>query len=162
MSAIDFCISTNSVTVNARNSSLSSSFPCTITLVPFSPLIAARSLIPSPYAPLQFRRNDHESVCFKPCHYLDHRFGRAACGCVVVGRVRAQDLDNVTITGRVLDQNGAIIPGATIEAILVKTGATRTTVTDDEGRYRIIQLEPGSLQSARLIYAALPPRKKRS
>ncbi|MEK6411129.1 MAG: carboxypeptidase regulatory-like domain-containing protein, partial [Acidobacteriota bacterium] len=55
----------------------------------------------------------------------------------------AQDLDNVTITGRVLDSNGAIIPGATIEAILVKTGATRTTVTDDEGRYRIIQLEPG-------------------
>src|SRR5947207_396919 len=55
----------------------------------------------------------------------------------------AQDLDNVTVTGRVADQNGAIIPGATIEAILLKTGATRTTVADDEGRYRIIQLEPG-------------------
>jgi hypothetical protein len=57
--------------------------------------------------------------------------------------LRAQDLDNVTITGRVLDQNSAIIPGATIEAILISTGATRTTVTDDQGRYRIIQLEPG-------------------
>jgi hypothetical protein len=57
--------------------------------------------------------------------------------------VSAQDLDNVTIAGRVLDQNAAVIPGATIEAILVKTGATRTAVTDDEGRYRIIQLEPG-------------------
>jgi hypothetical protein len=55
----------------------------------------------------------------------------------------AQDLDNVTLTGRVLDQNGAIIPGATIEATLIATGATRTTVTDDQGRYRIIQLEPG-------------------
>ena len=55
----------------------------------------------------------------------------------------AQDLDTVTITGRVLDQNGAIIPGATVEAVLVSTVATRTTVTDDEGRYRIIQLEPG-------------------
>jgi hypothetical protein len=62
-----------------------------------------------------------------------------ACVC----RVSAQDLDNVTISGRVLDQNSAIIPRTTIEAILVKTGATRTTVTDDEGRYRIIQLEPG-------------------
>jgi hypothetical protein len=61
----------------------------------------------------------------------------------VVERVSAQDLDNVTVTGRVLDQNGAIIPGATIEAVLVKTTAIRTTVTDDEGRYRIIQLEPG-------------------
>lgn len=57
--------------------------------------------------------------------------------------ISAQDLDNVTITGRVLDPNGAIIPGATIEATLVRTSATRTTVTDDEGRYRIIQLEPG-------------------
>ena len=56
----------------------------------------------------------------------------------------AQDLDNVTITGRVLDQNGAIIPGATIGAVLMKTGATRKTVTDDEGRYRIIQLQPGT------------------
>jgi hypothetical protein len=55
-----------------------------------------------------------------------------------------QDLDNVTVTGRVLDQNGAIIPGATIEAVLIKTNATRTTVTDDEGRYRIIQLPPGT------------------
>ncbi len=58
-------------------------------------------------------------------------------------RASAQDLDSVTITGRVLDPNQAIIPGATIELILVKTGATRTTLTDDEGRYRIIQLEPG-------------------
>ncbi|HUS10212.1 MAG TPA: carboxypeptidase regulatory-like domain-containing protein [Pyrinomonadaceae bacterium] len=61
----------------------------------------------------------------------------------VIEQVSAQDLDNVTITGRVLDQNGAIIPGATIQAVLVKTTATRTTVADDEGRYRISQLEPG-------------------
>jgi hypothetical protein len=68
----------------------------------------------------------------------------AAISLARVKPLRAQDLDNVTLTGRVIDQNGAIIPGATIEAIFVKTGATRTTVTDDEGRYRIIQLEPGS------------------
>ncbi|HEX9544300.1 MAG TPA: carboxypeptidase-like regulatory domain-containing protein, partial [Pyrinomonadaceae bacterium] len=55
----------------------------------------------------------------------------------------AQDLDNITITGRVTDQNGAIIPGATVTATLVKTGIERTVVTDDEGRYRLIQLEPG-------------------
>src|SRR6266498_201915 len=57
--------------------------------------------------------------------------------------VSAQDLDNVTITGRVLDPNGAIIPGATIEAVLVKMGASRAAVSDVDGRYRIIQLEPG-------------------
>lgn len=67
----------------------------------------------------------------------------AAVSLAGANAVSAQDLDSVTVTGRVLDQNGAVIPGATLEAIFVKTGAARTTVTDDEGRYRIIQLEPG-------------------
>jgi len=75
--------------------------------------------------------------------------------------VSAQDLDNVTITGRVLDQNGAIIPGATIEAVLVSTGATRTTVTDDEGRYRVIQLEPGvyTLRASSTGFATLEKKE---
>ncbi|MDQ2974222.1 MAG: TonB-dependent receptor [Acidobacteriota bacterium] len=59
-------------------------------------------------------------------------------------QVLGQDLDNVTITGRVVDQNAAVIPGATVEAVLVKTGATRTVLTDADGRYRLIQLEPGA------------------
>lgn len=75
-------------------------------------------------------------------------------------RASAQDLDNVTITGRVLDQNGAIIPGATIEAILVKTSATRTTVTDDEGRYRVIQLEPG-VYNLRASFTGFAPLEKK-
>jgi len=61
----------------------------------------------------------------------------------LVSIAAAQDLDTVTITGRVTDQNGAIIPGATVEAVLVKTGISRTTTANDEGRYRLIQLEPG-------------------
>ena len=54
-----------------------------------------------------------------------------------------QDLDNATIGGRVLDQNGAVIPGAAVSATVVKTGATRATTSDPDGRYRLIQLEPG-------------------
>ena len=50
--------------------------------------------------------------------------------------VQAQDLDTVVIYGRVVDQNGAVIPGAEIKA------GTRTTTTDEQGRYRLIQLEP--------------------
>ena len=50
--------------------------------------------------------------------------------------VHAQDLDTVTIAGRVIDQNGAVIPGAEIKA------NTRRVTTDDQGRYRLIQLEP--------------------
>src|ERR1044072_4958396 len=71
----------------------------------------------------------------------------------------AQDLDNVTITGRVTDPNGAFIPGATIEAIFTRTGATRTTVSDDEGRYRIIQLEPGAY-NLRASFAGFATLKK--
>jgi len=58
--------------------------------------------------------------------------------------VGAQDLDTVAITGRVTDQNGAVIPTAEVEATLSKTGLKRKATTTAEGRYRLIQLEPGS------------------
>jgi hypothetical protein len=56
----------------------------------------------------------------------------------------AQNLDNVVIGGRVVDQNGAVIPGAAVTTVLVRTGSKRTTLTDADGRYRFLQLEPGS------------------
>jgi len=43
-----------------------------------------------------------------------------------------------------MDQNAAIIPGAVVTAVFVKSGARRTAVANDDGRYRLIQLEPGS------------------
>jgi carboxypeptidase family protein len=55
----------------------------------------------------------------------------------------AQDLDNVTFAGRVMDQNGAVIPGASVTATLLKTKTERTVTADKDGHYRIIQLEPG-------------------
>src|ERR1043166_648335 len=58
--------------------------------------------------------------------------------------VHAQDLDTVTISGRIVDQNAAVIPGAEVQAKLLKTGQTRTTISDAAGRYRLIQLEPGT------------------
>jgi hypothetical protein len=58
--------------------------------------------------------------------------------------VLAQDLDTVVIFGRILDQNSAVIPGAEVQAILVKTGQKRTMTSDAEGRYRLVQLEPGT------------------
>jgi len=61
-----------------------------------------------------------------------------------IQHVHAQDLDTVTISGRVMDQNTAMLPGAEVQAKLIKTGLTRTTTTDAEGRYRLIQLEPGT------------------
>ncbi|MBD0373441.1 MAG: TonB-dependent receptor [Pyrinomonadaceae bacterium] len=56
----------------------------------------------------------------------------------------AQDLDDVTITGQITDENGAIIPGATVTAVLQSTNEERTVQANDEGRYRIIELDPGT------------------
>ena len=58
--------------------------------------------------------------------------------------VQAQDLDTATIYGRVMDQNAAVLPGAEVQVKLIKTGLTRATTTDAEGRYRLVQLEPGT------------------
>src|SRR5205814_6862179 len=57
--------------------------------------------------------------------------------------IAAQDLDSVTISGKVTDQNGAVIPGASITATLVTTKIERTTVANGDGNYQLIQLSPG-------------------
>ncbi|MDQ3179842.1 MAG: carboxypeptidase-like regulatory domain-containing protein, partial [Acidobacteriota bacterium] len=56
----------------------------------------------------------------------------------------AQDLDQVTISGKVADPNNAPIVGATVTATLIETGVERTFVTNEDGRYRIIELSPGT------------------
>jgi hypothetical protein len=63
--------------------------------------------------------------------------------CLAPTLSEAQDLDNVTITGRVMDQNGAVIPGATITAKLTATKVERSVVADGDGQYKLIQLPPG-------------------
>jgi hypothetical protein len=55
----------------------------------------------------------------------------------------AQDLDNVTISGRITDENGAVIAGATTVATSVATSIERTAVTNADGHYKLIQLPPG-------------------
>jgi len=56
----------------------------------------------------------------------------------------AQDLDDVTISGKVADSNGAAIVGATVTATQIEKNIERTVVTNEDGRYRIIELEPGT------------------
>ncbi|MGI8838366.1 MAG: carboxypeptidase regulatory-like domain-containing protein [Pyrinomonadaceae bacterium] len=48
------------------------------------------------------------------------------------------------ITGRVLDQNGAAVPGATITATHTGTGHTRVTQSNDDGNYTLSELVPGT------------------
>jgi hypothetical protein len=48
-----------------------------------------------------------------------------------------------TITGRVVDQSAAAVPGATVTATNAATGFTRAVVTDSVGHYRIAALPVG-------------------
>ena len=57
---------------------------------------------------------------------------------------KAQDLDTVSISGAVIDQNGALIPGAVIELTVLGTNKKRTVSSGDDGSFRVIQLEPGT------------------
>jgi hypothetical protein len=69
---------------------------------------------------------------------------------------RAQDLDDVSFSGVVSDERGAVIPGAAVTARLVSTGAERAATTDGEGRYRLFELPPGAytLRADRAGFAA--------
>jgi hypothetical protein len=73
-----------------------------------------------------------------------HSFFAVLCFCAVSNVAAfAQDLDEVTIGGKITDQNGAALPGATVTAILAAEKIERTVFSNAEGRYKIIELKPG-------------------
>ena len=49
-----------------------------------------------------------------------------------------------TIEGTVTDENGAVVPGATVEIKNLDTNASRTLTTDDAGRFVALALQPGN------------------
>ena len=51
--------------------------------------------------------------------------------------VYAQNLDDVTISGKVTDPNGLVVVGASVTVNSVDTGEMLNAVTNDEGRYRL-------------------------
>lgn len=56
----------------------------------------------------------------------------------------AQDLDTVTFSGKIVDSNNLPVVGASVTATRVETGKEQTVITDGDGRYKIIQLPPGT------------------
>src|SRR3954451_24815773 len=63
---------------------------------------------------------------------------------VLATSTQAQDLDNVSISGRVTDPNGAPIVGAVVVATLIETASERNIITNEDGRYLLINLKPGT------------------
>jgi len=51
-----------------------------------------------------------------------------------------------TISGTVTDETGGVLPGVSLTARNTGTEATRTVISDDEGRYRLPQLVPGDYE----------------
>src|SRR5262245_9040350 len=49
-----------------------------------------------------------------------------------------------TVTGKVIDPNGAVIPGATVTLTNVDTNVERTTMTTGEGVYRFDAVDLGN------------------
>ena len=61
----------------------------------------------------------------------------------VVCAVRAQ-VASATLSGKVVDQSSALVPGVTIATAQVGTGFSRATATDAEGNYFFDRLAPGN------------------
>jgi carboxypeptidase family protein/TonB-dependent receptor-like protein len=51
-----------------------------------------------------------------------------------------------TILGTITDGTGAALPGATVTVRRTETDTKRSLVTDGEGRYRVVALEPGTYE----------------
>ena len=75
-------------------------------------------------------------------------------GCLLACAPRAvaqQSLGDATVSGRVTDPSGAIVPGATVTARQTETNLTAETVTGSDGRFRFPYLKIGPYEiTARL------------
>ena len=55
----------------------------------------------------------------------------------------AQDITSGTIQGTVSDEQGAVVPGATVEARNVGTNFSKSFTTDSDGRFTLLSMPPG-------------------
>jgi hypothetical protein len=61
---------------------------------------------------------------------------------LVAGTARAQGRAEGSITGTVSDETKAVLPGVTVTAVNPATGFTREAVTDAEGKFNLVALQP--------------------
>jgi len=81
--------------------------------------------------------------------FLRAVFTSAMYVCAVAGVVEAQETINYgTISGRITDPQGAVVPGASVSARQTETNLVRDSVTDSEGRFRFPYLRVGPYEIA--------------
>jgi hypothetical protein len=68
---------------------------------------------------------------------------------------------SATITGRVTDPSGAVVPGAMVTVKSLETGASRSVITDDSGDYTVLGLPlgPHELTAAKPGFSPLAPSR---
>ena len=64
-----------------------------------------------------------------------------------VGTASAQD-QRGTLTGTVTDSSGAVLPGVTLVMKNTETGIAQQVVTDSDGRYQFLYVNPGTYSVA--------------
>ncbi len=60
-----------------------------------------------------------------------------------------------TISGTIADQQGQVIPGATVTIVNEATNDARVAVSDERGNFQVTNLQPG-LYTVRVALAELP------
>ncbi len=83
----------------------------------------------------------HQHLFFGLCRTLS----LCALLALTAGLARSQSQATTgNIEGRVLDPNGAVVPGVNVTATNQQTGLEKTATVDEDGNYRLIFLPPGS------------------
>src|SRR5688572_5700780 len=67
-------------------------------------------------------------------------------GVLVTTPVQAQIGANVS--GVIADGSGGVLPGVTVTVTNTATGRAQTLVTSEDGRYRVVALQPGPYEVA--------------
>ena len=68
------------------------------------------------------------------------------CAVLGLGQIAFAQVTESRVVGRATDQTGAVLPGVTVTITSKATGATRTVVTDSQGRYTVTNLSPGTYE----------------
>src|SRR5262245_19553800 len=70
-----------------------------------------------------------------------------ACVLAVAGKAAAQEsINHGSVSGRVTDAQGAVVPGATVDARHIATDVTASATTDAGGRFRLPYLRVGAYE----------------
>ena len=78
------------------------------------------------------------------------QFSLGALFAILICALPARAQTSASIKGIVTDASGARVTGANVTVKNIETGATRTAVTDDEGRFLVLTLMIGEYRSESL------------